>query len=117
MSGSSMMGPSRSPDSPAGLTQAQPERPGPGVPGPGRGRPRAGGALMLALWGLRAGPALMLAGVVLAATLATPLFMTTVNIGNVLDASATIAVLGIGQLLVIITRGIDLSVGRTLMIT
>jgi len=68
---------------------------------------------MLALWGLRAGPALMLVGVVLAATLATPLFMTTVNIGNVLDASATIAVLGIGQLLVIITRGIDLSVGST----
>jgi ribose transport system permease protein len=55
----------------------------------------------------------MLAGVVLAATLSTPLFMTTQNVGNVLDASATIAVLGIGQLLVIITRGIDLSVGST----
>ena len=55
----------------------------------------------------------MLAGVVLAAALSTPLFMTTQNIGNVLDASATIAVLGIGQLLVIITRGIDLSVGST----
>jgi ribose transport system permease protein len=55
----------------------------------------------------------MLAGVVLAAALSTPLFMTTGNIGNVLDASATIAVLGIGQLLVIITRGIDLSVGST----
>jgi len=68
---------------------------------------------VLTLWGLRAGPALMLAGVVLAATLSTPLFMTTGNIGNVLDASATIAVLGIGQLLVIITRGIDLSVGST----
>ncbi len=56
----------------------------------------------------------MLAAVVLAAALSTPLFLTTTNIGNVLDASATIAVLGIGQLLVIITRGIDLSVGSTL---
>jgi ribose transport system permease protein len=55
----------------------------------------------------------MLVGVVLAATLSTPLFMTTENIGNLLDASAVIAVLGIGQLLVIITRGIDLSVGST----
>ena len=40
--------------------------------------------------------------------------MTTGNIGNVLDASAVIAVLAIGQLLVILTRGIDLSVGSTL---
>jgi ribose/xylose/arabinose/galactoside ABC-type transport system permease subunit len=56
----------------------------------------------------------MLAAVVLVASLSTPLFMTTGNIGNVLDASAVIAVLAIGQLLVILTRGIDLSVGSTL---
>ena len=59
----------------------------------------------------------MLAIVVLAATLSTPLFMTTRNLGNVLDASAMIAVLGIGQLLVIITRGIDLSVGSTVALS
>jgi ribose transport system permease protein len=69
--------------------------------------------LTIALWVLRAGPALMLAGVVLVAALSTPLFLSTENIGNVLDASAVIAVLGIGQLLVILTRGIDLSVGST----
>jgi ribose transport system permease protein len=55
----------------------------------------------------------MLAIVLLVATLSTPLFLTTRNLGNVLDASAVIAVLGIGQLVVIITRGIDLSVGST----
>jgi ribose transport system permease protein len=56
----------------------------------------------------------MLVAIVVAATVSTPLFMTTRNAGNVLDATAVIAVLAIGQLLVILTRGIDLSVGSTL---
>jgi ribose transport system permease protein len=59
----------------------------------------------------------MLALVVLVATLSTPLFLTTRNVGNLLDASAVIAVLGIGQLLVIVTRGIDLSVGSTIALS
>ena len=113
MSGYPRIGSSRSPDSSADLTKASAAPPGPDASGPGGERTRAGGALTLTLWGLRAGPALMLASVVLAAALSTPLFMTSQNIGNVLDATATIAVLGIGQLLVIITRGIDLSVGST----
>lgn len=81
-----------------------------GTKAPRRG---AGTALTITLWGLRAGPTLMLAAVVLVAALSTPLFTSSDNIGNVLDATAVIAVLGIGQLLVIITRGIDLSVGST----
>jgi ribose transport system permease protein len=44
----------------------------------------------------------------------TPVFLTTRNIGNVVAQTAVIAVLAIGQLLVIITRGIDLSVGSVL---
>jgi ribose transport system permease protein len=44
----------------------------------------------------------------------TPVFLTTGNIGNVLSQSAVIGVLAIGQLLVILTRGIDLSVGSNL---
>jgi ribose transport system permease protein len=45
---------------------------------------------------------------------ASPVFMTTGNIGNVLSQTAVIAVLAVGQLLVVLTRGIDLSVGSTL---
>ena len=45
---------------------------------------------------------------------ASPVFLTTGNVGNVLAQSAAIAVLAVGQLLVILTRGIDLSVGSTL---
>jgi ribose transport system permease protein len=102
-----------SPDSAADLPGAPAGPPGPGALGPGADRTREGAALTVALWTLRAGPAIMLALVVLVATLSTPLFLTTRNLGNVLDASAVIAVLGIGQLLVILTRGIDLSVGST----
>jgi len=63
---------------------------------------------------LRLGPLLIL--VVLIAVLAylSPVFFTPQNLGNVLTQSAAIAILAIGQLLVILTRGIDLSVGSTL---
>jgi ribose transport system permease protein len=78
---------------------------------------RGYGALGLGLRLLRIGPALMLVLVVIIASLATPLFLTTTNIGNVLSASAVIAVLAMGQLLVIVTRGIDLSVGSTVALS
>jgi ribose transport system permease protein len=74
-------------------------------------------ALRLALWALRAGPALILGLVVVAVALSTPLFLTSQNIGNVLAQSAVIAILALGQLLVILTRGIDLSVGSTLALS
>ena len=67
--------------------------------------------LRIALAVVRAGPVLILAGLVVAASLATPLFLERNNIGNVLAQSAVISVLAIGQLLVILTRGVDLSVG------
>ena len=63
---------------------------------------------------IRLGPVLMLLGLVVAMTLLSPVFLTTGNAGNVLAQTAAIAVLAIGQLLVILTRGIDLSVGSTL---
>jgi ribose transport system permease protein len=68
----------------------------------------------LALLLLRLGPLLIL--VILAAVLSllSPVFATTENLGNVLSQTAVIAVLAIGQLFVILTRGIDLSVGSTL---
>ena len=70
--------------------------------------------LRVALGVIRLGPLLMLAGLILAMTLLSPVFFTTGNATNVLAQSAAIAVLAIGQLLVILTRGIDLSVGSTL---
>jgi ribose transport system permease protein len=63
---------------------------------------------------IRTGPALMLVAVIAAASLLSPVFFTTRNLGNVLAQTAIIAILAIAQLLVIITRGIDLSVGSTI---
>ncbi|MEP6875197.1 MAG: ABC transporter permease [Burkholderiales bacterium] len=71
--------------------------------------------VLLAL--LRLGPLLIL--LVLIAVLAnlSPVFFTPQNLGNVLTQSAAIAILAIGQLLVILTRGIDLSVGSTVALS
>jgi ribose transport system permease protein len=71
----------------------------------------------LALAAIRLGPGLMLLMVVLVLALLSPVFFTTRNVGNVLGQSAVIAVLALAQLLVIITRGIDLSVGSTLALS
>jgi ribose transport system permease protein len=67
-----------------------------------------------ALWFLRAGPALILILLILVLSQLTPTFLSARNLGNVLGQSAVICVMAIGQLLVIVTRGIDLSVGSTL---
>ena len=56
-----------------------------------------------ALTVIRLGPALILAGLVAAMTLLSPVFLTTGNVGNILSQTAAIALLAIGQLLVIIT--------------
>jgi ribose transport system permease protein len=68
----------------------------------------------IALGAIRLGPGLMLLAVIIAAASLSPVFLTTRNIGNVLSQTAVIAVLALAQLLVIITRGIDLSVGSNL---
>jgi ribose transport system permease protein len=73
--------------------------------------------LKFGLFGLRAGPALILALLILVISLTTPIFFTERNLGNVLSQTAVIAVLALGQLLVIVTRGIDLSVGATLALS
>jgi ribose transport system permease protein len=66
---------------------------------------------------LRAGPVLILAILVLAFALQTDIFFTTENLGNILAQTAVIATLALGQLLVILTRGIDLSVGSVLALS
>ena len=70
--------------------------------------------LRMALLLLRAGPLLILIILTLVIAVVTPVFLTTRNVGNVLAQTAVISVLALGQLLVIVTRGIDLSVGSTL---
>ena len=84
------------------------------------GRSSGGGVVdgpRLALATIRVGPGLMLVVVVTVVASLSPVFLTTRNIGNVLGQSAVIAVLALAQLLVIVTRGIDLSVGSTLALS
>jgi hypothetical protein len=67
----------------------------------------------LGLAALRVGPALMLLAVVAAAAAAlSPVFFTTLNLGNVLSQTAVIAILALAQLLVIVTRGAVINAGR-----
>ena len=65
-------------------------------------------------WGLsavRMGPALMLLVLVIVLSLLSPYFLSARNMGNIGLESSVVALLALGQLLVIITAGIDLSVG------
>jgi ribose transport system permease protein len=71
----------------------------------------------LGLGAMRIGPGLMLLVVVIVAASLSPVFFTTRNLGNVLSQTAVISVLALAQLLVIVTRGIDLSVGSNLALS
>jgi ribose transport system permease protein len=103
---------------------AGPDAPAAGAPPPfareatdGATAPGGLDLIRLALGAIRLGPGIMLVAVVVAMAFLSPVFMTTVNVGNVLAQTAVIAVLALAQLLVIITRGIDLSVGSTLALS
>jgi ribose transport system permease protein len=73
--------------------------------------------LQAGLWSLRAGPALILLLLIVIVALTTPVFLTSRNVGNVFSQTSVIAVIALGQLLVIVTRGIDLSVGSTIALS
>jgi ribose transport system permease protein len=68
-------------------------------------------ALRLALAIVRIGPALLLVVLVVVLYLLKPIFLSETNIQNVLTQTSVIALLAMGQLLVVLTRGIDASVG------
>jgi ribose transport system permease protein len=82
--------------------------------------PRAGaghGTTSLLSLGLRLlsiGPVLILVALVAVIGLLTPNFLKPGNLGNIAAQTAVIAIVAIGQHLVILTRGIDLSVGANL---
>src|SRR4051812_386587 len=87
---------------------------------PATGSAASTNRLRLVQWSLRClrlGPVLILAVLIVALGFSSSVFFTTQNIGNVLSQSAVIAILAIGQLFVILTRGIDLSVGSTLALS
>jgi ribose transport system permease protein len=66
---------------------------------------------------LRLGPLLILLLLIVLLANLSPVFFTPQNLGNVLTQSAAIAILAVGQLLVILTRGIDLSVGSNVALS
>jgi ribose transport system permease protein len=79
------------------------------------GEDRAGSAgVAIGLRLLSFGPIVILVLLVLVISLLTPNFLKPVNIGNILAQTAVIAIVAMGQQLVILTRGIDLSVGANL---
>ena len=82
---------------------------------PSEGRYGAGdSAVSIGLKLLSAGPLLILAILVAVISFLTPYFLTPLNIGNIMAQTAVIAIVALGQHLVILTRGIDLSVGSNL---
>jgi ribose transport system permease protein len=66
----------------------------------------------LALLGI--GPALILIVLIIVLGFLSPVFATPRNVSNILAQTAVITVVAMGQHLVILTRGIDLSVGSNL---
>lgn len=76
--------------------------------------PKGATAVTLGLRALNFGPLLILVLLILGISLLTPNFLKLGNIGNILAQTAVIAIVALGQQLVILTRGIDLSVGANL---
>ncbi len=79
----------------------------------------AGGvsAVSFGLKALSVGPLLILIVLVAVISLMTPNFLKPINISNILAQTAVIAIVAIGQHVVILTRGIDLSVGANLALS
>lgn len=81
-------------------------------------RPSGGSsAISAALWLMKLGPVLILVVLAIGMTIANPLFATARNLQNLSMQSASIAILALGMLLVILTGGIDLSVGSILSLS
>ncbi|WP_459850682.1 ABC transporter permease [Dongia sp. agr-C8] len=76
--------------------------------------PRGSALITLGLRLLGIGPLLILVALVAVIGLLTPDFLKPGNIGNIVAQTAVIATVAMGQHLVILTRGIDLSVGANL---
>jgi ribose transport system permease protein len=90
------------------------ERPVPAFIAQSGDRGTSGTAISLALRLLGVGPLLILAILIIVVGMTTPVFLKPANISNILAQTSVIAIVALGQHLVILTRGIDLSVGANL---
>jgi ribose transport system permease protein len=63
---------------------------------------------------LGAGPVVILVALCVVVAIARPVFLSPINLQNVLLQSSAVAILAIGSLIVIVTGGIDLSIGSTM---
>lgn len=82
--------------------------------------PAAGGVdrgLSILLLVLQAGPIIILVTLVVGFGALAPYFLTAVNLQNLLAQSAIVCALGLGQFLVILVRGIDVSVGSVIALS
>lgn len=93
--------------------------PGTAAPASDADHPDATGALgiRIGLRVLRTGPAFILVALVIVMTGLNEYFLTVRNLQNLLTQTAMIATLALGQLLVIVVRGVDVSVGSILGLT
>ncbi|QDB79668.1 ABC transporter permease [Georgenia wutianyii] len=83
--------------------------------GPASGKPgRQSRGLHAALTVVRLGPVLLLLIIMAVMAALNPLFLSPFNLGNVGLEASVVAILALGQLLVIVTAGIDLSVGSVI---
>src|SRR5438105_12777356 len=89
------------------------ERPG-SAPSGGTQAPVAAMGVTVGLRLLAIGPFLVLLILIGVISLLTPNFLKPINISNIVAQTAVIAIVAVGQHLVILTRGIDLSVGANL---
>ena len=80
----------------------------------GRRADRGAGGVAIGLHLFSFGPLLILILLILTVSLFTPSFLKPGNIANIVAQTAVIAIVAMGQQLVILTRGIDLSVGANL---
>ncbi|WP_417407788.1 ABC transporter permease [Hoeflea sp.] len=80
-------------------------------------RHRTGSSSALVRTGLKllsAGPVVILIALIILLSFLSPYFLTGRNLSNILSQTAVIALVAMGQHIVILTRGIDLSVGSNL---
>ena len=76
-------------------------------------------AIKVSLLALKGGPLFILLFMVVGLWITTThhVFMSFGNIGNILEQSSGVCIIALGQLLVILTRGIDLSIGSNISLS
>lgn len=77
-------------------------------------RRNSGAGIQFALGAFRLGPAIVLLLLILVFSVLSPFFLTEVNLKNLLVQASVVGCLAVGQLPVVITRGIDISQAQVL---